>query len=88
MRYNPEQETTDIFSKKIARKKIHIQDTGFTIPEILVYFQLIRQLPPEYNLVQILHCLEDDNLIVQNVTEQFLTKYGRIELKHEREKKD
>ncbi|GIY70395.1 hypothetical protein CEXT_22401 [Caerostris extrusa] len=46
---------------RILPKRIRIKDSGFTVPELLICFQLIHRLSPEYdNLVHILYCLADD----------------------------
>ncbi|GBN31334.1 hypothetical protein AVEN_153051-1 [Araneus ventricosus] len=51
------------------------------MPDILVCFQLIRYLPPEYdNLFQILYRVKDEEFAVDNITKQ-LTESGRIQLK-------
>lgn len=89
MRYDSEEETVGIFSKKITEKRLQVKEAGFDIPELLVCFQLIRRLPPEYdNLVQHLYRGEDVDFTVDKVTKQLLTEAGRIELKRKDEGKD
>ncbi|GBM55869.1 hypothetical protein AVEN_2567-1 [Araneus ventricosus] len=52
------------------------------MPDILVCFQLIRYLPPEYdNLVQILYSVKYEEFTVDNITKQIITESGRIQLK-------
>ncbi|GBN87544.1 hypothetical protein AVEN_99031-1 [Araneus ventricosus] len=52
------------------------------MPDILVCFQLIRYLPPEYdNLVQILYRIKYEEFTVDNITKQLISGSGRIELK-------
>ncbi|KAF8774411.1 hypothetical protein HNY73_016964 [Argiope bruennichi] len=63
-------------------RNLMIQEAGFRMPDILVCFQLIRFLPPEYdNLVQILYRLKDAEFTIAEVTKQLITESGRIELK-------
>ncbi|GBO43026.1 hypothetical protein AVEN_85565-1 [Araneus ventricosus] len=50
--------------------------------DILVCFQLLRFLPPEYdNLVQILYRIKDEEFTVDIITKQLITESGRIQLK-------
>ncbi|GBM96364.1 hypothetical protein AVEN_5042-1 [Araneus ventricosus] len=52
------------------------------MPDILVCFQLIRFLPPEYdNLVQILYRIKDEEFTVDNITKKLITESGRMQLK-------
>ncbi|GBN80113.1 hypothetical protein AVEN_242762-1 [Araneus ventricosus] len=54
--FDANEETIGIYGKKIVEKNQQIKEAGIEMPDILVCFQLIRYLPPEYqNLVQILY---------------------------------
>ncbi|GBN27574.1 Retrovirus-related Pol polyprotein from transposon TNT 1-94 [Araneus ventricosus] len=81
-RFDVNEETIGIYSKKIVEKNQQIKEAGFKMPDILVCFQLIRFLPPEYdNLVQILYRIKDEEFTVNNITKQLITESGRIQLK-------
>ncbi|XP_055947125.1 uncharacterized protein LOC129980766 [Argiope bruennichi] len=81
-RFDPTQETIGMYCKKTMERNRKIQEAGFRMPDILVCFQLIRFLPPEYdNLVQILYRLKDAEFTIAEVTKQLITESGRIELK-------
>jgi hypothetical protein len=82
LKFNPVDETIGIFCKRIREKQALIEEAGFKIPDILVCFQLIRKLPPEYdNIVQILYRLEDKNFTITNIETQLISESGRIHQK-------
>ncbi|GBN72793.1 hypothetical protein AVEN_90062-1 [Araneus ventricosus] len=81
-RFDVNEETIGIYSKKIVEKNQQIKEAGFKMPDILVCFQRTRFLPPEYdNLVQILYRIKDEEFTVDNITKQLITESGRIQLK-------
>ncbi|GBN60445.1 hypothetical protein AVEN_172980-1 [Araneus ventricosus] len=81
-RFDVNEETIGIYSEKIVEKNQQIKEAGFKMPGILVCFQLIRFLPPEYdNLVHILYRIKAEEFAVDNIAKQLITESGRIQLK-------
>ncbi|GBN63289.1 hypothetical protein AVEN_114667-1 [Araneus ventricosus] len=61
LKFNPVEETTGIFCKRVEEKKTQVKEAGFEIPELFIALQLIRRLPAEYDhLVQTLYRLKDE----------------------------
>ncbi|GBM82190.1 hypothetical protein AVEN_179503-1 [Araneus ventricosus] len=81
-RFDVNEETIRIYSKKIVKMNQHIKEAGFEMLDILVCFQLIRYLPPEYdNIVQIRYRVRDEEFAVDDMTKQLITESERIQLK-------
>ncbi|GBM04534.1 hypothetical protein AVEN_197931-1 [Araneus ventricosus] len=58
LKFDENEEIIRIFCRRVQEQKHLINEAGFEMPECLVCFQLIRKLPVEYNLVQLLYRLE------------------------------
>ncbi|GBL77255.1 Retrovirus-related Pol polyprotein from transposon TNT 1-94 [Araneus ventricosus] len=82
LKFNPVEETIEIFCKRVEEKKTQVKEAGFEIPELLIALQLIRILPAEYDhLVQTLYRLKDEEFNHREVEKQLVNEAGRIQLK-------
>ncbi|GBM21332.1 hypothetical protein AVEN_149904-1 [Araneus ventricosus] len=82
LKFNPEEETIEIFCKRVEEKKTQVKESGFEIPELLIALLLIRRLSAEYvHLVQTLYRLKDEEFNHREVEKELVNEAGRIQLK-------
>lgn len=79
LKFKEDEETIGIFCKRVADKSKLIKEAGFHIAERLVCFQLIRDLPADYNdLVQSLYQLDDKQFTFNYIAKQLIRESARI----------
>lgn len=71
----PDEETMGEYISKINSAAKRLGDAGFKIPELLVSFQTIRQLPVVYEgLVQILYRVDDNQFTPAKVPGSLISR--------------